>query len=68
MAVEAILGIRREGDKIRVEPSLPSAWPGYSALLKQDGKDFRIEVKRGDHGAAEIKDNGEVISGNVFDL
>lgn len=68
MAVEAILGIRREGDKIRVEPSLPSAWPGYSAVLKQDGKDFRIEVKRGDHGAAEIKVNGEVISGSVFDL
>jgi cyclic beta-1,2-glucan synthetase len=65
-AVEAILGIRKEGDKLRIEPALPSAWPGYKAALKHDGRDFSIEVTRGDGGAAEIKVNGQAISGTVF--
>jgi cyclic beta-1,2-glucan synthetase len=67
-AVEAILGIRKHGDTLRIEPALPSAWPGYKAVLRQGGKQFEIEVKRGDVGAAEIKVNGKAISGSVFDM
>ncbi len=45
-AVEAILGIHREGDRLRITPSLPAAWPGYSARLVQDGRIFEISVFR----------------------
>ncbi|MBB1251565.1 hypothetical protein H2O14_25500 [Rhizobium sp. G21] len=40
-AVEAILGIRREGDLLRITPSLPAAWPGFSARLVQEGRVLR---------------------------
>lgn len=45
-AVEAILGIRRQGDRLIVNPSLPNNWPGFSAQLRLDDKSYRIEVKR----------------------
>jgi cyclic beta-1,2-glucan synthetase len=67
-AVEAILGIRKHGNTLRIEPALPSAWPGYKAVLRQSGKEFEIEVTRGDVGAAEIKVNGKAISGSVFEM
>jgi cyclic beta-1,2-glucan synthetase len=46
-AVEAILGIRREGNRIVVEPCLPEEWPGYAATLRIDGALYRIDVRRG---------------------
>jgi cyclic beta-1,2-glucan synthetase len=67
-AVEAILGIRKEDDTLRIEPALPTAWPGYTAVLRQGGKEFKIEVKRGDMGASEIRVNGKTISGSVFEF
>lgn len=43
-AVEAILGIRKSGDRLFVSPALPSDWPGFEAVLTLDGKRFRIVV------------------------
>src|SRR5690606_37833172 len=37
-AVEAILGIRRRGDRLYITPPLPTDWPGYAATLRQEGK------------------------------
>ncbi|BCH23976.1 GH36-type glycosyl hydrolase domain-containing protein [Mesorhizobium sp. L-8-3] len=45
-AVEGILGIRREGDRLHVEPSLPSGWDGFSATLKLGASICRIQVSR----------------------
>ena len=45
--VEAILGIQRRGDRLFVTPTLPTNWPGYSAVLKQNGKTYQIEVAEG---------------------
>ncbi|TYB87934.1 GH36-type glycosyl hydrolase domain-containing protein [Oceaniovalibus sp. ACAM 378] len=55
-AVEAILGIRRRGDRLFVTPALPTDWPGFEATVTLDGKSFRIVVT-----GAEITINGEVI-------
>jgi cyclic beta-1,2-glucan synthetase len=49
-AVEAILGITRRGDRLRVTPALPSDWPGYEARLRLDGGEFHIVVGRADAG------------------
>lgn len=43
-AVEAILGIRRQGGRLFVTPSLPTDWPGYEATLKLNDRTFRIVV------------------------
>jgi cyclic beta-1,2-glucan synthetase len=45
-AVEGILGIRREGDQLLVEPALPSEWDGFSATLRLGASICRIQVSR----------------------
>lgn len=45
-AVEAILGITRRGDRLRIEPALPAHWPGFTAQLTLDGAVLAIAVTR----------------------
>ncbi|MCU0789718.1 MAG: protein ndvB, partial [Nitratireductor sp.] len=58
-AVEAILGIRREGELLFVEPVLPSHWDGFTARLRQDGRLYEIAVRRGSGGETAVTVNGE---------
>jgi cyclic beta-1,2-glucan synthetase len=45
-AVEGILGIRREGNRLFVRPVLPSEWTGFTADLLLAGKSRRIVVEK----------------------
>ncbi len=45
-AVEAILGIRKEADRLFVEPTIPGAWNGFSATLRLANSEYRIRVKK----------------------
>ncbi|RIK85478.1 MAG: protein ndvB [Hyphomicrobiales bacterium] len=66
VAVENILGIVREGDRLRLKPALPSAWNGFSARLRIGGAFHRVEVRRGAAGAVTITvDGNEVADGTV---
>ena len=56
-AVEAILGIRREGDRLFVEPSLPSSWDGFETRLRLGNARLHITVKRG--AKADMTLNGK---------
>jgi len=60
-AVEGILGIRKEGGRLFVEPVLPEAWNGYSATLVVDGRKLTLRVDRGDDGGWQATINGSVI-------
>lgn len=51
-AVEAILGITRRGDRLRIEPALPAHWPGFTAQLTLDGAVLAIAVTRDGAGYA----------------
>ena len=42
--VEWILGLRKEGNTLRLEPSLPPSWPGFSAKLRYGGARYDITV------------------------
>ncbi|MCP1198690.1 GH36-type glycosyl hydrolase domain-containing protein [Notoacmeibacter sp. MSK16QG-6] len=56
-SVEAILGIRRQGERLFVKPAIPSHWDGYSATLRQNGLSYRIEAERID-GRIVVRVNG----------
>jgi len=60
-AVEGILGIRKEGGRLFVDPVLPSAWNGYTATLVLDGKKLSVHVDRADGGGWQASVNGSVI-------
>jgi cyclic beta-1,2-glucan synthetase len=44
--IEGILGIRREGKFVTVEPCIPAAWPSFAATINLDSTRFDISVVR----------------------
>jgi len=48
--VEGILGIRREGAYLVVDPCIPDAWPGFEATVKVDATRYDIRVEQVAHG------------------
>jgi cyclic beta-1,2-glucan synthetase len=42
--IEGILGIRREGAFLVIDPCIPPDWPGYEANVKVDGTRYDIRV------------------------
>ena len=43
--VEGILGIRREGDRLVVDPCIPPAWPGFEATVNVASTRYEIRVE-----------------------
>ncbi|MDB5807564.1 MAG: glycosyl transferase [Betaproteobacteria bacterium] len=43
--VEGILGIRREGAMLIIDPCIPSGWPGFSATVKVEATSYEIRVE-----------------------
>jgi cellobiose phosphorylase len=69
-----ILGIRPELDGLRVDPVIPSAWPGFSATRRFRGATYEITVRRAgtlESGLAEgagTRVDGKQIPGTVLPL
>ena len=42
--IEGVLGIRREGAFLVIDPCIPPDWPGYEASVKVDGTRYDIRV------------------------
>jgi cellobiose phosphorylase len=67
-ATQWILGIRPEYDGLRIDPCIPSAWPGFSLNRRFRGEMFHIRVHNPQHvckGVIEIKVDGNPISENL---
>ena len=45
LALESLLGLRLEGDKLRLAPCLPASWPGFK--LRYRYRDTRLPHRRG---------------------
>jgi cellobiose phosphorylase len=45
-----ILGIRPEFDGLRVDPVIPSGWPGFTATRRFRGATYEITVRRRGRG------------------
>ena len=65
-AVEAILGIKKRGDRILIEPVLPDAWPGFEAVLKLGSERFEVKVERGMPGGFHIVVDGRPVPDGVI--
>ena len=69
-----ILGIRPELDGLRVDPVIPSSWPGFTATRRFRGATYQITVRRTgtlDSGIAEgasVTVNGEQVAGTLLPL
>ena len=56
--IEGILGIRREGDFVTIEPCIPAAWPGFAATIKLESSRFDISIVNRSVGRACAKLDG----------
>ncbi len=57
LGIEAILGIVREGDKLLINPSIPSHWDTYRLIYKYGKARYHIEIQNPDkvsHGVIKI--------------
>jgi len=67
-ATQYILGIRPELDGLRIDPCIPSTWPGFTATRRFRGHTVHIEVKNPHgicRGVQSLTLNGEVLPGNL---
>ncbi|MET0314757.1 MAG: glycosyl transferase, partial [Hansschlegelia sp.] len=62
---EGILGIRREGATLIVDPCIPDAWPGFEATVAFAGGSCRIRVVRTPEAAASAVLDGESLEWTV---
>jgi cellobiose phosphorylase len=46
VALEAILGFRVAGDTLRIEPCIPSDWPGYEITYRYRSATYQIRVEK----------------------
>jgi cellobiose phosphorylase len=71
VALEAVLGFRKTGDALRIEPSVPSGWSGFTIQYRYGSSQYTIEVKvsRGtQRGANRVTVDGHRIKGDAIPL
>ena len=61
VAVESILGLRRQGDFLTIDPAIPANWPQFEATILHFGSTYRILVENPNRrckGIAQITVDG----------
>ena len=64
-----ILGIAADFDGLRIDPSIPAAWDGFTATRKFRGATYNITVKNPDHVCKGVKSmtvDGQAVDGNII--
>ena len=64
-----ILGITPDWDGLKVDPSIPHEWDGFTATRQYRGTTYDITVSNPDHVSKGIKSvtvDGEAIEGNIL--
>jgi cellobiose phosphorylase len=44
LVIESLLGLRLEGDRLRIQPCLPGEWPGFTAHYRFRETVYHISV------------------------
>ncbi len=64
VGLEAILGFRTEGDRILIDPCVPSSWGGFEVDFRRGETTYRISVQNRDgvcRGVLEVELDGVVL-------
>jgi len=71
VGLEAILGIRRIGQTLRIDPCIPKTWSSYQVTYRVGETTFQISVENPagvNRGVRQIKLDGNVLNGNEIPL
>jgi cyclic beta-1,2-glucan synthetase len=71
LGTEAILGLRRRGASLQVDPCIPKAWPGYRIDYRFGRSVYSIDVRNPDgvsRGVREVVLDGALITDGQIHL
>jgi cellobiose phosphorylase len=71
LGLEAILGLRRVGDVLRIDPCIPRLWSGYEMTYKFGDTSYHILIDNPEGvncGVKEIKLDGKTLTGDDIQL
>jgi cyclic beta-1,2-glucan synthetase len=75
LGVEAILGLRRAGRSLVIDPCIPRSWPGFELTYRYDGRlassryEIRVENPEGvQKGVKQVTLDGKVMADNSVPL
>jgi len=71
LGVEAILGVRRMGNMLRIDPCIPKNWPGYELTYHHGTTSYQIRVENPDgvnRGVKQVTLDGGVWPGGDIPL
>jgi cyclic beta-1,2-glucan synthetase len=64
--LEAILGITREGNKLRIKPCVPDSWDEFEVIMQFDGSRYEIKMTRTDVSPGQLQPYVKVLSPYEF--
>lgn len=64
VGIQDILGIKKKGNKLKLDPRMPIAWDGFRAIYKYQNTTYNIEVIRKNKEKI-IVDNKNIISSTI---
>ncbi|HWQ45734.1 MAG TPA: protein ndvB, partial [Longilinea sp.] len=71
LGLEAILGITRVGQALRITPCIPHDWPGFKVDYRFGNSLYKISVEnphKDNRGVQQIVMDGKLLSGNLIPL
>ncbi|WCE03820.1 glucoamylase family protein [Pseudoxanthomonas sp. JBR18] len=68
LLTESLLGLGREGDRMRMTPCMPLHWDRYEMTYQMGASNYRIVVRRHAGGTASMSVDGVVMSDPSFAL
>jgi cyclic beta-1,2-glucan synthetase len=71
LGLEGILGLQRQGDKLRINPCIPGSWDGYTVTYRFNTSTYTIRVENPDgvnRGIAAITVDGETLPDSAIHL
>ncbi|MHB1317041.1 MAG: GH36-type glycosyl hydrolase domain-containing protein, partial [Anaerolineae bacterium] len=71
LGIEAVLGLIKEGEALRIKPTIPPAWDGYEVRYRQGGALYTVRVHNPEHvsqGIRQITFDGEPLAEGMVPL
>ena len=71
LGVEGILGLKKRGNELKVDPRIPQGWPGFRMMYRNGAAVYEIEVQNPggvNMGVREVLLDGRVLADGVIPL
>jgi cellobiose phosphorylase len=71
LSLEGILGLKKIGDRLEVDPRIPQNWPGFGITYRFGKATYEIQVQNPGHvnqGVQQVSVNGLALPDKVIPL